>query len=52
MRRHLVAVICSGVMIFLSGLIIGLWIQDWLDVDSCLDRGGRWDYPLETCVYK
>lgn len=22
---------------------------DILDVDKCLDRGGRWDYEKKTC---
>jgi hypothetical protein len=25
------------------------WIQRFLQVDSCLDRGGRWNYELNEC---
>lgn len=31
-------------------MIFGVkWIQRFLQVDSCLDRGGRWNYELNEC---
>jgi hypothetical protein len=26
-----------------------IWLKRFLAVDSCLDRGGRWNYELSTC---
>ncbi|MDJ0642134.1 MAG: hypothetical protein QNJ15_04900 [Erythrobacter sp.] len=34
------------------GALAGAWIDDWFDIDRCLDRGGMWDYELETCRYE
>ena len=35
-----------------GGLAAGLWLSDWLDVDTCLDRGGRWNYDQQDCEYQ
>ena len=24
--------------------------SDFLKIDSCLDRGGRWEYDLRSCI--
>lgn len=51
-RRHLIALMILGTFLFMSGLLVGIWIQDALDVDACLDHGGSWDYHRQTCVYQ
>jgi|GEM_PF-1489402 len=38
-------------VIFVAGMFAGAWLDDWLDVDTCLDRGGAWDYQRDTCRY-
>ena len=49
MRRFLyIGVIVAA---FAGGIITGCWADDWFDVDTCLDRGGAWDYDRETCRY-
>jgi hypothetical protein len=37
--------------IFISGMFAGAWFDDWLDIDTCLDGGGAWDYQRDTCRY-
>jgi hypothetical protein len=36
---------------FLGGIATGCCIDDWFDIDTCLDRGGAWDYDRENCRY-
>ena len=28
------------------------WLKGWLDIDKCLDSGGRWNYEKGICEYK
>ena len=28
---------------------VGLWLRDEVRIDSCLDRGGRWDKERQMC---
>ena len=28
------------------------WMKDYLDVDKCLDSGGRWNYEKGICEYQ
>jgi hypothetical protein len=41
-----------AIALFLGGIVTGCQIEDWFDIDTCLDRGGAWDYGLETCRYQ
>jgi hypothetical protein len=52
LRKNLLALICMGCMLFLAGMLLGLWTSDWLEIDRCLDQGGRWDYHTQVCVLK
>jgi len=27
----------------------GMWVQKQLQIDMCLDRGGRWNHETSTC---
>ena len=37
--------IFASVLLFLSGC-------DYLEVDKCLDRGGRWNYEKKVCEFE
>jgi len=32
-------------------VIFGYLLKGFLEIDSCLDRGGRWNYETGTCEY-
>jgi len=32
-------------------VIFGYLLKGFLKIDSCLDRGGRWNYETGTCEY-
>jgi hypothetical protein len=29
--------------------VVGVWFAREMKIDSCLDRGGRWNYSLGQC---
>ena len=39
-------------IVFLSVavLLVWLWVDDFFDIDKCMDAGGRWDYDRRRCV--
>jgi hypothetical protein len=51
-RRYFIALICSRTVLSRAGILVGLWIWDWQEVDSCLDDRGRWDYKYKACGLK
>jgi len=30
--------------------IAGFWLRGQLQIDSCLDNGGKWDYEKKECI--
>lgn len=40
-----------GVLLLLAAVLIaaGIWIKREASIDSCLDRGGRWNYEVAAC---
>jgi hypothetical protein len=39
-----------ALFVALAGLVTGgRWVVDQLQIDSCLDHGGRWDYKRSAC---
>ncbi|NNG05108.1 MAG: hypothetical protein HKM95_13565 [Inquilinus sp.] len=42
-----------GIYLFLFGVLVGIalgiWFAGFLEIDRCLDRGGRWDRGSATC---
>jgi len=42
-------VLCALSLILV--IIFGYWLKEFLEIDSCLDRGGRWNYETGTCEY-
>ena len=41
--------IIGGLIIILLLILIGLRLNTWLKIDTCLDSGGSWDYKAESC---
>ena len=35
---------------FLVAVVFAFWVRSCVRVDTCLDRGGAWDYEEEMCV--
>jgi hypothetical protein len=41
-----------GILLFLlvAGLVLfGIWFRHVMKIDSCLDRGGAWNYEAALC---
>ncbi|HEY7689556.1 MAG TPA: hypothetical protein VH835_12730 [Dongiaceae bacterium] len=46
LRNIVLILLAAGLLAYL-----GHWVYvQVIVIDSCLDRGGRWDYDAETCV--
>ena len=43
--RVAVTVLVLALLVWLA-----LYAIDWIAIDDCLDRGGRWDYDWDTCL--
>lgn len=41
-----------GIISIILLTLMSLEFYDWLQVDKCLDQGGRWNYETEMCEYK
>lgn len=37
------------ILVALALFALAVWVGHELTVDSCLDRGGRWNRELSTC---
>lgn len=48
-RFSLTRVVLGAVTVVVV-LILACWVRLQLAIDSCLDRGGRWDYDQGVCV--
>jgi len=42
-------VLCA--LSLLLAVICGYWLKGFLEIDRCLDRGGRWNEGTGTCEY-
>ena len=40
--------VAIGIGIVLA-VLVGVWLYRQTAIDSCLDRGGRWDHATNTC---
>ena len=47
MRKVLSIVIVATLMVVC--IILGLKAQRWMQIDSCLDGGGKWNYREHKC---
>lgn len=43
-RYWLIALAIAGIAV-----VLWPWVKAQLSIDSCLDRGGRWNYQAEQC---
>ena len=41
--------ILLGVFVVALLVAVELWMQDEVQIDSCLDRGGKWDQERQMC---
>ena len=39
----------AAVLMLVVLVAAGWWVKRELQIDSCLDMGGRWDYELKKC---
>jgi hypothetical protein len=40
-------------VIWVLGVILSVvWFQGQIEIDSCLDNGGRWNYEQKNCEYQ
>jgi len=30
--------------------IAGFWLRGQIQIDTCLDKGGKWDYEKKECI--
>lgn len=51
-RFFLYALFVPVLLAYLGILALYLFDPDFFRIDDCLDRGGRWDYALEECVFQ
>ncbi len=42
-------IIVGIITVFLLGYLFLPWARNFLAVDSCLDRGGRWNEEINEC---
>ena len=52
--RNIVVSVVAGVLLVLGLYLGGLFVAhgfdpNFLAIDSCLDRGGRWDHASQGC---
>jgi hypothetical protein len=41
--------ILLGAFVLALLVSVGLWLRNEVRIDSCLDRGGRWDQEQQMC---
>lgn len=46
MKWTVVLVLC-----FLFGIVCAVWLVPFIQIDTCLDAGGAWDYEAAKCAY-
>lgn len=45
--RHVLLVLLA----ILAAFLAGYFFRGWMEVDRCLDRGGRWNDAMAACEY-
>ncbi len=40
------------ILIALGVFFVDLLLGNDLAIDTCLDRGGKWDYEMDKCIYQ
>jgi hypothetical protein len=51
MNRNRVIILTIGLLLILTGIWAYPKIDQFFKVDSCLDKGGRWNYETKECEF-
>jgi hypothetical protein len=51
MNRNKVVILTIGLLLILIGIWVYPKIDQFFKVDSCLDKGGRWNYETKECEF-
>lgn len=52
MSQNRIIVLIIGLLIIMAGIWTYPKIKQFFKVDSCLDKGGRWNYETNKCEFK
>jgi hypothetical protein len=52
MNRNSILILTIGLLIILTGIWVYPKIEQFFKVDSCLDKGGRWNYETDKCEFQ
>ena len=52
MKQKKAIILTIGLLMILSGFWAYPKIEEFFQIDSCLDKGGRWDYENQLCEIK
>jgi hypothetical protein len=52
MNRNSIIILTIGLLIILTGIWAYPKIDQFFKVDSCLDKGGRWNYETNKCEFE
>jgi FtsZ-interacting cell division protein ZipA len=48
-KRTITIIVLTVVIIAIIG--IGMWCNRFMEIDKCLDSGGRWNYETNECEH-
>jgi len=51
MKRNKLLIGVSIIGLFTITFLLAKWTERFFQIDSCLDRGGRWNYELNKCDF-
>lgn len=51
MNRNRLIILTLGLLLILTGIWVYPKIDQFFKVDSCLDKGGRWNYETKECEF-
>jgi hypothetical protein len=49
MKKKRIFIVLIVIAVF---LVFGAWLKEPLEIDSCLDNGGRWNYEEKNCEFE
>jgi hypothetical protein len=49
MEPRMKTLVLAGLFLLACAFALGFWTKGFLIVDSCLDRGGRWNAETLSC---
>tara|TARA_B100000809_G_scaffold97161_1_gene95682 strand:+ start:4749 stop:5006 length:258 start_codon:yes stop_codon:yes gene_type:complete len=52
MNRKRLIIIIIGILLILTGIWGYPKIHQFFKIDSCLDKGGRWNYKTKECEFE